>query len=59
MKLELRNASMIKTPTVAVCNVDKGEDVAWFFKLHDAEEYIKLHNEKKFKKANGHVSEGE
>jgi hypothetical protein len=41
---ELRNAPRVETPRVAVCNVTKAEDVAWFFSLTDAKEYIAWKN---------------
>ena len=43
---QTRNAPQYATPHIAVCNVTKAEDVAWFFKLSDAKEYIAWKNKK-------------
>ena len=41
---EMRNAPRVETPSVAVCDVTKAEDVAWFFSFTAAEEYIAWKN---------------
>jgi len=41
---ELRNAPIVATPPYAVCNVTTAEDIAWFFSVKDAKEYIAWKN---------------
>jgi hypothetical protein len=42
MELKIRNAPVVETPKIAVCDIETGEDVAWFFSLKKALEYTKL-----------------